>query len=92
VVLVMMLVGVVLIPVRASQLYSRLNERRLMSGHPPVSTAQQQLQKISVAHSGMLWMWIVGSSCCQHTMWLKCNCSGLYADAATAAHRSAGTV
>jgi hypothetical protein len=38
VVLVMMLVGVVLIPVRASQLYSRLNERRLMSGHPPVSS------------------------------------------------------
>ncbi|WIA12208.1 hypothetical protein OEZ85_012277 [Tetradesmus obliquus] len=35
VVLVMMLVGVVLIPVRASQLYSRLNERRLMVGHPP---------------------------------------------------------
>lgn len=37
-VLVMMLVGVVLIPVRASQLYSRLNERRLMVGHPPVSS------------------------------------------------------
>lgn len=35
VVLVMMLIGVVLIPVRASQLYSRLHERPLVAGHPP---------------------------------------------------------
>eukprot|EP00879_Flechtneria_rotunda_P024898 GHRR01026423.1.p1 GENE.GHRR01026423.1~~GHRR01026423.1.p1 ORF type:complete len:328 (+),score=79.79 GHRR01026423.1:96-1079(+) len=34
-VLAMMMVGVVLIPVRASQLYSRINERLLMAGHPP---------------------------------------------------------
>lgn len=33
--LVMMLVGVVLIPVRASQLYSRISERRTVAGHLP---------------------------------------------------------
>lgn len=35
VVLAMMLIGVVLIPVRAGQLYSRLNERPLVAGHAP---------------------------------------------------------
>jgi hypothetical protein len=50
VVLAMMLVGVVLIPVRASQLYSRLNERRLMSGHPPVSSS---------ATTVLPWVWCV---------------------------------
>eukprot|EP00878_Enallax_costatus_P042082 GHUV01049076.1.p1 GENE.GHUV01049076.1~~GHUV01049076.1.p1 ORF type:complete len:107 (-),score=6.22 GHUV01049076.1:42-362(-) len=31
----MMLIGVVLIPVRAGQLYSRLSERALVAGHAP---------------------------------------------------------
>lgn len=31
----MMVVGVVLIPVRAGQLYSRLQDRLLSAGHPP---------------------------------------------------------